>query len=238
MKASDVMTQGPIVTVHPETSLEEAAGLMIKLHISGLPVVDAAGKLVGILTEGDLLRRAEIGTAPHRRRWVSFLSAPGRLADEYVQTHGIKVGDLMSRDVVMAAPDTPLEAIVGLLEQHCIKRLPIVEGDRLLGIVSRLDLVRALLRQLELSAPAARSDDDILRDVAAVFEDEVWVPRAGVRVEVHDGIVDLCGLIYDERQRSALRVAAETVAGVKLVRDHLTWVKPASDMTIGVGVPL
>ena len=237
MNASDVMTRGPIFTIDEDTSIADAAQLMVKLRLSGLPVVDRDGKLVGILSEGDLLHRAELGTEPSHKRLAAFLLSPGRMADEYVHSHSTKVGDLMTREVITAAPDTPLATIVGLFEQHGIKRVPIVDGDRLLGMVSRIDLVRALLQPPASTPPAHRSDADVLKDVTSVFEDEVWGRQADVRVEVHEGVVELWGLIYDQRERAALRVAAGTITGVKSVRDHLTWVNHAPGRVISPGVP-
>ena len=238
MQARDVMSRGPIITVEPKTSIEEAARLMLSLGISGLPVVDASNGVVGILTEGDLLRRAELGTEKHRRPWFAFLASPGRLAAEYVVAHGSKVGEIMTTEVITADVDNPLDQIVKLMEKKRIRRAPIIERGRLAGIVSRADLMRALIARKAPATSAGHSDEEILAAVSKIFDDETWCPRATVRASVTDGIVDLWGLIFDERERIALRVAAENVAGVKAVRDHLTWVEPVSGMAIASGSDL
>ena len=230
MLARDVMHRGPIVTVGPEASVEEAARLMLSLGISGLPVIDATNGVVGIITEGDLLRRAELGTEKHRRPWIALLSSPGRLASEYSLAHGSKVGEVMTTGVLTAEADTPLDQIVKLMEEKRIRRVPIVERGRLAGIVSRADLMRALIAQRAPTTGTAQSDAEITAAVSAFFDSEIWSPRATVRVSVTDGIVDLWGMILDERERTALCVAAENIPGVKAVRDHLSWVEPVSGM--------
>ena len=239
MLARDVMHRGPIVTVGPETSVEEAAGLMLSLGISGLPVVDATTGVVGIITDGDLLRRAELGTEKHRQSWMAFLASPGPLAADYALTHGSKVGEVMTAGVLTAEADTPLDQIVKMMEQKHIRRVPIVERGRLAGIVSRADLMRALIVQrAPPAAAAAHPDAQIVAAVTAFFDQETWSPRATVRISVTDGLVDLWGMIFDERERTALCVAVENIRGVKAVRDHLTWIEPVSGMALGAGISL
>jgi CBS domain-containing protein len=135
MKASEIMTMG-VHTVKPDVSVADAARLMIEQGISGLPVVDATGQVVGIVTEGDFLRRAETGTERRRPRWLEILVGPGRLASEYVRTHGRKVADIMTSEVVTASADTPVQEIVGVMEKHRIKRVPVVKEGAVVGIVS------------------------------------------------------------------------------------------------------
>ena len=147
MKVSDIMTH-PVITVTPETTVGEAAELMLEHRISGLPVVDAAGAVVGIVTEGDLLRRAETGTERRRARWLEFLIAPGRLASEYAHAHGRQVGEVMTDTVLTAGPDDPVADLIELMERRRIKRVPVIDRGRLVGIVSRANLVRALVRNL------------------------------------------------------------------------------------------
>ncbi len=231
MKAADVMT-ARLITIRPTATVGEAARLMLQDGISGLPVVDAAGRLVGIVTEGDLLRRTETGTERHRPRWLEFLVGPGRLAEEYVRSHSRKVQEVMTSDVVTIGPETPLEEVVKLMERHRIKRLPVIEGDRLVGIVSRADLLHALA-QLAPTAPSTTpSDAEIRRRLLAEIDREPWAPRSSVNAIVQDGVVHLHGAIADERERKALCVLAENIPGVKEVRDHLVWVEPTSGMVI------
>ena len=140
MKASDVMTRD-VITVRRETSVTNAIRLMLDNNVSGLPVLDN-GKVIGILTEGDLLRRSETGTEKHRPRWLEILMGPGRMAGEYVRTHGRRVEEIMTTDLVSVAGDTPLDEVVGLMERRRIKRVPVIEGDLLVGVISRADLLR------------------------------------------------------------------------------------------------
>jgi CBS domain-containing protein len=158
MNASDVMSRN-IISVGRGTTVAAAIRLMLDNHISGLPVLDA-GRPVGILTEGDLLRRSETGTERHRPRWLEILMGPGRLADEYVRTHGRKVEEIMTRQPVSVTPDTPLDEIVALMERRRIKQVPVLDGDVPVGIVSRADLLRALRRGPRVK-PAAASDQAI-----------------------------------------------------------------------------
>jgi len=231
MNASDVMTRN-IVSVSRDAPVAEAIRLMLDNHISGLPVIDEANQLVGILTEGDLLRRGETGTERHRPRWLEMLMGPGRLADEYVRTHGRKVGEIMTRDLASVTPDTPLDEVVGLMERRRIKRVPVLDGDRPVGIVSRADLLRALARTLE-EKPAVTAGDEAIRErIFAELAKVSWVPRDGLAITVANGVVDLDGVILDEKERDALRVAAENVPGVKAVEDRLVWVEPVSGTVI------
>jgi CBS domain-containing protein len=230
MKASDVMTRN-VLTVGRETSVANAIRVMLDNNISGLPVLDN-GKVIGIVTEGDLLRRSETGTERHRPRWLEILMGPGRMAGEYVRTHGRKVGEIMTTDVISVAGDTPLEEVVGLMERRRIKRVPVIEGDVLIGVVSRLDLLRALLRAIEVENSEQRGDDDIREQIMAELAKAAWVPRDGLSISVKDGIVDLNGVILEEKGREALRVVAENVPGVRAVEDHLVWVEPVSGTVI------
>jgi CBS domain-containing protein len=231
MKASDVMSRN-ILSVGRDATIAEAIRLMLDNQISGLPVIDAAGRLVGILTEGDLLRRSETGTERHRPRWLEILMGPGRLAGEYVRTHGRKVEEIMTRDLVSVTPDTPLDEIVALMERRRIKRVPVLDGDTPVGIVSRADLLRALARSLEVQPVAVAGDDEIRERILAELAKVSWVPHDGLAITVTDGVVGLDGVILDEKERDALRVAAENVPGVRAVEDRLVWVEPVSGTII------
>jgi CBS domain-containing protein len=230
MKTSDVMTRN-VLTVARETSVANAIRVMLDHSVSGLPVLEN-GKVVGIVTEGDLLRRSETGTERHRPRWLAILMGPGRMAGEYVRTHGRKVEEIMTPDVISVAGDAPLDEVVGLMERRRIKRVPVIEGDVLVGVVSRLDLLRALLRAIEAQHSEDRSDDDIREQILAELAKAAWVPRDGLSISVKDGVVDLEGVILEEKEREALRVVAENVSGVRAVEDHLVWVEPVSGTVI------
>ncbi|HXP04901.1 MAG TPA: CBS domain-containing protein [Stellaceae bacterium] len=231
MNAGDVMTR-QVVTVAPDTVIEEAVRLMLENRVSGLPVIDAAGAPIGVVTEGDLLRRIETGTDKRHSGWVRLLLGPGRLAAEYTRSHANKVGEVMTSEVVSVAPGTPLAEVVELMESRRIKRVPVVDGGKLVGIVSRANLVAALADMLVKERGAALSDDDIRQAILAEIDKQPWGPRESVDAIVTDGAVELHGTILDERERAALIVAAENLPGVKSVRDKLVWVEPNSGMVV------
>jgi len=227
MKASDVMTRR-IVSIGPDDSVVRAVRLMLQDHISGLPVVDATGALVGIITEGDFLRRAELDTRQHGPRWIELLLGPGRLATEYVRASGRKVSEVMTRHLKTISSDAPLDEVVSLMERHHIKRLPVVDDGKLVGIVSRANLLHALA-SMAADAPERPHDDQTIRErLLTELEGQPWAPK--INVVVKDGIVELFGTITDDRERAAFVVAAENVPGVKAVRDHLAWVEPMSGL--------
>ena len=233
MQAKDVMTTN-VAAVRPDTALSDAIGMMLDRHISGLPVVDGAGRLVGVLTEGDLLRRSEIGTETTRARWIDFLMGPGNLAAEYVRTHGRQVDNLMTRDVATVDPETPLTEVVKLMERRHVKRVPVVRDDKLVGLVSRADLLRALSGVLRQAAqPKVLTDAEIRQEIMAEFDRNRWVPDDSVTVRVDEGVVILEGTIFDNRDRAAMIVAARNVPGVRAVQDDLTWIEPVSGTSIG-----
>jgi CBS domain-containing protein len=222
MNAGEVMSRNPIA-VPAEAGLAEALRLMFDHRVSGLPVVDGKAGLVGILTEGDLLRRSEIGTTGQRSRWLDLLMMPGRLASEYVRANARRVSEIMTRDVVNVAEDTPLTEVVRLMERHRIKRVPVLRDGALIGIVSRADLLHAIRRLLLAGPTTVASDETIRQQVLAELARAPWAPH-GLTVDVVNGVVTLEGVIPDERLRSALRVAAENVPGVKAVADRIVWV--------------
>jgi CBS domain-containing protein len=227
MNVGDVMTRH-VVSVLPDEFVVDAARLMLEKKISGLPVVDDTEKLVGVVTEGDFLRRAEIGTKRQRPRWVEFFMGPGRLADEYVRFSGRKIRDVMTRDVHAVAPDTPLSDVVRLMERHNIKRLPVVDDSKLVGIVTRANLLHAMASFVHEVAPARAEDIAIREQLLAELATQPWAPVTVIDVTVRDGVVQLSGAITEERQRQALRVAAENIPGVRKVEDYITWVEPVS----------
>lgn len=231
MNASEVMTVG-ITTVRPDASVTEAARLMVEHGVSGLPVVDAHGQLVGIVTEGDFLRRAETGTERRRPRWLEFLLGPGRLANEYVHSHARKVQEVMTPGVITVAQNTPLQDVVSMMERHRIKRVPVVGGQKLVGIISRANLVQALARLAEEAAPSRPDDEAMRTQILADLRRERWTPHDAPNVIVRNGVAELWGVILDERERQAIKVVAENVPGIKAVRDHLVFVGPMSGVVL------
>lgn len=225
MKAGDVMSRG-VVTVGPDTAIGEAVQLMLRHRISGLPVIEEDGTLVGMVTEGDLLRRMELGTEKHRPRWLEFLFAPGTLAEEYVRSHGRHVSEVMTWDPASVAPDTALAEVVALMQDREIKRVPVVDGGRVVGMVTRMDLLRALARQLEAPPEAVGDDLAIRLRIVAELEQRGWAPSATVTVTVTDGVAELRGTVLDDRVREGVRVAAESTPGVRQVKDELVVLPP------------
>jgi len=228
MRAHQIMTR-PVITVTPETTIIEAANTMLQKHISGLPVVDAAGKLVGIVSEGDFIRRSEIGTQRKRGRWLKLLLGPGKSASDFVHEHGRKIAEIMTKEPLTITEDTTLEQIVQLMENNNVKRLPGTRGEKIVGIVSRANLLQAVA-SLAREIPDPTADDDHIRNrVIDALEKNDWCPF-GLSVVVRDGIVHLSGVITEERSRQAAIVAAENVTGVRKVHDHLCWVDTMSGM--------
>jgi CBS domain-containing protein len=231
MKAKDIMTR-TVVSIDQDATVLQAARLMLQHHISGLPVVDEQGALVGVLSEGDFLRRSETHTERRRSRWLEFLMGPGRIAGDYVHSHGNKVSEVMSSDLKTVGEDASLEDIVALMEKHRIKRVPVLRAGRLVGIITRSNLMHAVVSLARAASPAAHSDAEIREKLLAEFKKERWAPVASTNVVVHDGVVDLWGMVVDERQRNALKVAAENIPGVTGVKDHLIWIEPTSGIVI------
>jgi CBS domain-containing protein len=231
MNVKEVMTS-PVISVSLDSSISEAIQLMLGRRISGLPVVDNDGRLVGIVTEGDFLRRAETGTQRQRPRWLEFFIGPGRLADEYTRTHGRKVRDVMTADPVTVTEETPLEEVVEMMEKRRVKRLPVLRGDDLVGIISRANLLHALAGVARDLKPATNSDQAIREALQAELARQTWAPAALINVIVKDGVVELWGTITDERERQAVMVAAENVPGVNAVHDHLVWIDASSGLLI------
>jgi CBS domain-containing protein len=230
MVVADIMIRRVLATT-PETPLVQAIRLMTAHRVSGLPVVGPHGEVVGILTEGDLLRRVETGTAGDPPGWFASLFMPGREAAHYVLTHGRRVGEVMTADVVTAAEDTPLAEVARLMQRHHVKRLPVVRDGRLVGIVSRADLIRRVGEVL--SDPAGSADDDaIQRAIDDAIAREPWADSGMARVTVKDGMVQLDGCLFDLHQRDALGVLAENVPGVKHVENRIVCIEPYTGTVI------
>jgi CBS-domain-containing membrane protein len=230
MNAADIMTPD-VIAVQPDTPLDEVVALMLDNGISGVPVMDGES-LVGIVTEGDLLRRVELGTEPHRSHWKEALAAAAPLAAEYARTHGRRVSEVMTADVVTVNDDTPLAEIVRLLEARRIKRVPVLRDGRVAGIVSRANLLRVLASRLAPSRLRV-PDDDRIRDVLLhELRQYKWGTFvAQLDVHVANGVVTLRGLVNSGQQRTAVRVAAENVPGVLRVEDLLEDVAASGAMT-------
>jgi len=218
MRASDVMVRA-VVTVSPDTTVEALARLMINLRIGGVPVLEKDGVLVGIVSEGDLLRRVEIETERHRPRWSEQFSSNSQRATEYIKSHARRVRDIMTREVFTVEAAATLGEIADLLEARKIKRVPVVHDGKVVGIVSRADLLKVLASG-GIGTPDEEADRTIRLQLLAELRDQNWTDTTEDRVVVAKGIVHLWGLVRSEEERRALRIAAENTPGVRGVEDH------------------
>jgi CBS domain-containing protein len=219
MKARHIMVS-PVITVKPSATVQEVAKLLLERRISGVPVVDDQGKIVGIVSEGDLMHRAEAGTERRHSWWLQGFMGDEALAAEYVRAHAHKVADVMTRNVISASPDTPLHEIAALLEKNSIKRVPIVKDGYLVGIVSRANLIQAVASGRKgLEMPVS---DTVIRDaILAGLNGQPWAHIGLLNITVRDGVVDMWGIADSEAERKAIRVAAESTPGVSAVRDNM-----------------
>lgn len=224
MQAKDVMTTS-VLTVKPDATVQEIARRLIEHRISGVPVVDDDNRIVGIVSEGDLMRRPETGTERHRSWWLQLLAAPDETVLGYIRTHGGHAEDVMSTDVISVEEHTDIGKVAQILERHRIKRVPVIQEGRLAGIVSRADLLHGLVARETARAPSS-GDTDIRRAVEAALP-ETGAHYEFVRVVVSGGVVYLWGAVQSKEEKRAVRIAAENVPGVKAVRDELG-VLPAS----------
>jgi CBS domain-containing protein len=231
MIVADVMTRH-VLSVAPDATIEDAAKLMLARGISGLFVVDAKGDLAGVVTEGDLLRRDELGTERYRPWWLRLLVSPGRQAADFTRTHGRRVKDVMTEEVVSVASDANLEEVVETMEKHRIKRVPVTEGGRVIGVVSRSDLLRALVGRAREETPTATDDRSIRAAILDALDNASWAPMTTLNVTVAEGVVDVWGTITNDDERRAICVIAENTPGVKAVHDHLVYVEPYSGTVI------
>jgi CBS-domain-containing membrane protein len=219
MKARDVMV-APVITVKPYSTVKEVAKTLVDRRISAVPVVDNAGKLVGIVSDGDLMHRAETGTERRYRWWIRLMGGDASLPADYIKAHGCKAADIMTQNVITAAPETPLDEIAGMLERNSIKRVPIVQDGRLVGIVSRANLVQVLATMPKgLEIPL--SDSKIREKLLSHLKEQPWADTHLLNVIVTDGVVSLWGITSSETESKAIRVAAESTPGVRAVNDHL-----------------
>ena len=226
MKAMDVMVRD-VVTVKPETDVATAIKLLVEHDISALPVVDQTGTVVGVISEADLVRRTEIGTDKQRPWWLEALTPGSILAEEFSKSHGRTVGEIMSPHVVSASEDASLGEIAALLERHRIKRVPIIKDGKLVGIVSRSNLIQALALALALASPprpdpAAAEDRNIRLELLSRLSDQKWTDFGSRNVIVSGGVVHLWGLVGSPEERTALVALAEGVRGVVGVSDEMT----------------
>jgi CBS domain-containing protein len=226
MQVRDVMTYG-VIGVAEDTSVAEAVETMLRSRVSALFVFDPKNELIGVLSEGDLLRRTELGGERKRPRWLEFLLGSGRLAETYAHEHGRKVGEAMTRDVETIPEGAELSEAVDRMIRRRIKRLPVLRGETVVGVISRSDLLKGLLTATP-RANGPHPDAEIKSAIQAELDKLDWAPRASVRVEVQNGVATFSGAITDERLRDGLKVIAENTPGCIAVHDHMAWIEPNS----------
>jgi CBS domain-containing protein len=220
MRAIDVMVRD-VVTVRPDADVAEAIKLLAEHDISALPVVDTTGSLVGVLSEADLIHRVEIGTEKHRPWWLEAVTGATTLAEEFAKSHGKKVGEVMTESVISVTEDTPLSAIAALFERKRIKRVPVVKDDKLVGIVSRSNLIQALASVIGRVDQHDETDRQIRLDLLSRLKGQKWTGFGDRNVTVGNRVVHLWGLVGSQEERKALLALAESVPGVTSVSDEM-----------------
>ncbi|MEZ5843692.1 MAG: CBS domain-containing protein [Hyphomicrobiaceae bacterium] len=221
MKAQDVMTRN-VATVKADAAVREIAALMVEKHISGLPVVDESGRIVGIISESDLMHRAEVGTEAKRKWWFRIFADADSAAREYAKSHGLRARDVMSSKVVTVRHDADLADVADILDRHHIKRVPVLEDGRLAGIVSRGDLVRALSSAKVTRAERKIDNASLLKVLRERMHDQPWLNDSYLNLSVNDGVVELWGLVSSNDQHRALLTLVEETDGVKRIEDRLS----------------
>lgn len=220
MKAKDIMT-ADVITIRPDTTVREVAKLMTEKHISGVPVVDAEGRLLGLLSQSDLLHRQELGTETRRKWWLHVFADPDRLAMEYTKSHGLKAGDIMSKHIISVSPETELADVAAILDKNRIKRVPVMANGALVGIVTRTDLVKALQHTQPTRTSVAPDDATLQQTLTGRMKEQPWLNATYISTVVDDGKVTLSGHVASAAQHRALRVLVEETAGVSAIDDHL-----------------
>ena len=225
MKATDVMAT-KVITVRPDTPVATIAEVLLANRISAVPVVNDKDALVGIVSEGDLIHRVEAGTERHRSWWLELLTGKEILAHEFVMSYGRKAADVMTRPVISVQPDTPLGDIAALLEKHRIKRVPVASNGKIVGIVSRANLIQALVKLNRAKTEASVDDLTLHNNILEQLRSKPWVDPSKISILVDNGSVELWGIVDSETEKNAIRVAVEVTPGVrqvanKLVVEHL-----------------
>ncbi|WP_339635934.1 CBS domain-containing protein [uncultured Sneathiella sp.] len=229
MQVKDIMTT-TVATVQPDTGIQEIAKLLLERRISAAPVVDANGQILGIVSEGDLMRRSETGTDRHPSWWLSLVASPEERAINYIKSHGGHARDIMTSDLISVNEDASLEEVAKTLEKHRIKRLPVLRNGKLIGIVSRADLLRGLIAFR--AGRSSSTDDEAIRAAVEAELSEADIRREFVSVVVSGGIVHLWGAVESDAEKRAASIAAERVSGVTDVQDEIGILPPSVRSTL------
>jgi len=234
MRVQEIMSRH-VISINVDAPVIDAIKTMLSYRIGALPVVNSNGKLVGMLSKGDFLRRAEIGTERKRGRWLALLTGTDRIARDFSRQHGREVGEIMAPNPFTVSENTPLEQLVCLMESRGLKRFPVVRGDDLVGMVTRTDFLTAIATVSRDKHGSTRSDDEIRRSLLTFLSQAPWRPRP-LDIEVQDGTVTLRGAVSSASARKATIIASENVAGVKQVENQLTEIAwPPAEEDLGGG---
>ena len=221
MRAMDVMTS-KVITVDENASVITVAKLLAERGISAVPVVDSENRVISMVSEGDLLHRAETGTERRQSWWLEMMASTNQLTGDYIKSHSGNVKDVMTRDVLSVTETTSVADIAILLETNRIKRVPVLRDGKLVGIVSRANLVRALAMTINEPTSSTEADDRTIRDnLLAELKAQRWAEVAPANITVKDGVVHLWSSYLSEQEKRALVVAAENIPGVRRVEDHM-----------------
>jgi CBS-domain-containing membrane protein len=225
MKASDVMTT-KVITVGPSKTVQEIAETLLTHRISAVPVVGDDGAVLGIVSEGDLIHRVEAGTERHRAWWLDLIADKTTIARDFLKSHAIRASDIMSRPVVSVGPDTPLADVAALLERRRIKRVPVLTDGKIVGIVSRANLLQAIAARKNVPPQATIADSDLRSRVLSELREQLAESTAHVNVIANAGTVELWGQVESVDEKEALRVAAELIPGVRNVVNNVVLIRP------------
>jgi CBS domain-containing protein len=222
-----------VISATPWATVAQALEIMSRARVSGLPVVDEHGHLVGIISEADFLRRCELGTEKPNPGWLTSFFLPGRAAETYARAHASRVDEIMTTDVATLGEDASLEEAVALMEKRRVRRLPVMRGGKLVGMITRADFIAALARLARASYERVKLDDaEIKRRIETEMRAQPWAPTASSDVDVVDGVVTLRGVLTDDRQRRALHALVASISGVRMIHDHMAWAEPFSGTVI------
>jgi CBS domain-containing protein len=231
MRAQQVMSR-PVHTVAADASVYDAAQVLLNAGVSAAPVVDADGRMIGIVSEADLMYRTEIGTMPGKSWLQRLLTDNAVLARDYIRSHSHRVADVMTKNVVTADERTSLADIAALMQRHRVKRIPILRDDRVVGIVSRANLLQGLLAREPLPSENVAADETLRTSVTAELARHGWTSTLSTNVVAENGVVHLWGFVDSGTVRDAYRIAAESVRGVKRVENHMDILPP--EVRIGI----
>ncbi len=221
MKAADVMATN-VITVRLDTPVTKIAEVLLANRISAVPVVNDKDVLIGIVSEGDLIHRVEAGTERQRSWWLELLTGKEALAHDFVMSHARAAADVMTRPVISVTPDTPLAEIASMLEKHRIKRVPVAVNGKIVGIVSRANLIQALVSLSHAKALESSVDDLTLHsNILEQLRSKAWIDPSTINIVVNNGTVELWGIVDSETEKNAIRVAVEVMPGVRQVANRL-----------------